>query len=109
MKIFQTTQMYLRYGGFQRDQSAFNERQWWTILKYSFFMILQYVYLFAVASTPRQYMNSIFMSTAGILIVISYLSIVFKTATIFDYIDDVEHVINGSECCQPFKMPDEFC
>lgn len=98
MKIFQTTQKYMSYAGFIRDQNTFNKRQSWTILKLTSFLALNYAYLFAEASTPRQYMNSIFMTTAGSLIVISHISVVLKTVSIFDSIDDLEKVINESEC-----------
>ena len=98
MKIFQTIESHMSLGGFIRDRGAFNTIQLWTISRSILFIILQMVYLFHVANTTRQYMDSIFMTAAGILIFISYLSMAINTTTIFDLIDDLEKVINASEC-----------
>lgn len=98
MKIFQTIQKNMRHSGFIRDQNAFNKTQTLVIFKSIVFLTLQFVYLLRVANTPRQYMDSIFMSTVGFLIVISHADIAIKTAKIFDLIDAFEQTINESEC-----------
>lgn len=118
MKIFRTFRKNVKAGGFNRDQGAFSEVQLQTIFKAFISFILQCVYLFHVANTPRQYLDSIFMTTAGeeisllsielstntllstfagFLIVISYISFVFKTTELFDFIDDFEQTINESK------------
>lgn len=97
MKIFQISQKNLVFCGFIKNQSAFNKYQLWTIFKSIAYLVLQFLYLFRVANTPKQYMDSIFMTTAGILIVISHIGVASKTATLFNFIDDVEQAINESE------------
>lgn len=97
MKIFQTTQEYMEYGGLIRDRAAFNIIQMWTIFKSVAFLILQFVYLVHEADTPREYMDSIFMTSAGFMIFISYMSIAIENEAIFDMIDELELAIQESE------------
>lgn len=100
MKLFQTTQNIMASVGVKKDQDAFDKIKFWMIMISSpLFLTLQIVFVFHEADTPRQYMDSIFMTTTGILVFISTLSIVFRTKKIFDTIADTERLINGSECC----------
>ena len=97
MKIFQTIENDMRYGGYIRDRGAFNTIQIWTIFRSILFVIMQIMYLIHVANAPAEYLDSIFMTAAGILIFISHLSVCLKTAVIFDLIDGLEEPINASE------------
>lgn len=97
MKIFQTFEKNIKAGGFARDEGAFSSVQMQTIFKVIVSLILQSVYLLRVANTPRQYLDSIFMTIAGFLIAISYINFVFKTTELLNYIDDLEQTINESE------------
>lgn len=94
MKLFQTTQELMKYGGFERNRKAFNMINWSYIFLSTLFLTLLIVYAFHVAATPRQYMESIFMTVTGILIVISSTSTAIKTAEIFEIIDGFEHFVN---------------
>ena len=97
MKIFQFTQRNFIVGGFIRGQRAFNLKQSVHILISFTFVVLQFLYLFRVASTPNEYMISIFMTTVGLLVFISFISIVFKYDKLFDFIDDIEQTGNESK------------
>ena len=37
------------------------------------------------------------MTTTGFLVIISYISIIFNTVELFEFIDEIEQVINESE------------
>lgn len=99
MKILQTTQKNMEFGGLIRDQSAFNNTQLRTFFISAVFLTLQIVYPLHVANTPRQYLDSIFMTAAGYLIFISFMSIALKTTEVFNFIDDLEQRINDSKRC----------
>lgn len=97
MKIFRTTQKYMKYGGLMKDRGAFNIIQIWTFSKSITFLIMQVIYLVREADTSREYMDSIFMTSAGILIFISYADIAMQNDVLFHVIDELEKVINESE------------
>lgn len=97
MKIFLTAQKNMIYGGLIRNERAFNEVQLWTIFSFIASFISEFVYLIHVANTPRQSMDSIFMTTVGCLITISYISIAHRTTELIDFIDAFEQIINDSE------------
>lgn len=102
MKVFQTVQKYLAYLGFnQNDQNALNSRQFFTALNMIAMFILSLLYLFVVANTPREYLDSIYMTSAGLGLMTSYFSIVYKARELFDYFDDGEQLINNSEYILP--------
>lgn len=68
------------------------------------FMGMLYIYLGCEASTLRQYMDSILLSTVGTLGTIAYMSKVFKYATMFELIDDIERAVNESEFTWKFRQ-----
>lgn len=96
MKIFQTIEMNMEPSGFIRNQRPFNLKQCDRIVKITLFNAL-FIYLVHEANTPTQYMESILITTAGILITIAYMSLVFEYATIFKLIDDIEQDVNESK------------
>lgn len=96
MKIFQTIQKKLANVGFARDQNALNRTQLEFIFKGYFLFFLFGMYPLRVASAPNEYLDWIFMSTSGILIYLSYMSIIFEMRTIFRFIDGAEEAINES-------------
>lgn len=101
MKIFQSIQKNMRPGGLTRDQPPLNKVQKKQIFKCILFLILQFVYFFHVANTPRQYMDSIFVTTAGLFGMVSYISVALKTPKIFDYIDAIEEMTIDQSRCLP--------
>lgn len=97
MKILQTIEKSMESGGFIRNQRPFNRTQSEHFMKMLSFLAMLFIYLGCEASTPRQYMDAILLSTVGTLGTIAYLSQVFKYATVFQLIDDIERVVNASE------------
>lgn len=55
------------------------------------------LYLVYETKDTREYMNSIVMSTAGILGLTIYVYTIFKMASIYDLADQYEAAINGSK------------
>lgn len=104
MKIFQSIEKSMESGGFIRNQRAFNRTQSEHIVKMLSFMGMLYIYLGCEASTLRQYMDSILLSTVGTLGTIAYMSEVFKYATMFELIDDIERAVNESEFTWKFRQ-----
>lgn len=98
MKIFQTALKLFSSCGFTKNESAFNGRQLFLFSICVVALVFQFMYLFRVADTPKQYMDSIFMTAVGFLVFISHVGIVFKTAMMFDVLDDIEVAANYSEC-----------
>lgn len=98
MKFFQTTRKSLAWFGFEKHRSAFNSTQRWIIFVSILANILQIVYFFRMSTTPKQYMDLIFSITTGILVIISTISTMFKTAKIFEIMDDIERIVTESKC-----------
>lgn len=97
MKIFQTTKLNLASMDLDANQSLFHKMQLLHILQGFLAIVLQCIYLIYVASTIREYMNSIFMTAFGILAYIVYWSMIFQTKTIFEFMDEFEKAINKSK------------
>lgn len=94
MEIFLTVKKNLASLAFVPNQRPFYTNQL-IHTSYGFLaIILQCLYLFFDAETIKEYMDSIFMTTVGILVYVGYLSMVFKMVTIFIFIDDMEQVVN---------------
>lgn len=97
MKAFQQVRMNLASLGFRPNQSPFNKTQLWTYVKVFLSLLLLCLYLVREANTPKEYMDSIFMTAATFFILIGRVSTLLQNATIFDLIDSIEKVITGSE------------
>lgn len=103
MKIFQTVQKHLASIGYRANQNPFNLQQLTIIFMGILAIFSQCVYLFFIANTTKEFLDSILMTTIGILVFISNLSTVHKTATIFIFIDSVEKGIHGSMLLSTFE------
>lgn len=97
MKIAQIVQKNLASIGYRADLRPFNKQQLWILLERMLILVSLFVYLFHVATTFRQYMDAIFMTTVGILMYISLVSTIAGMETIFILIDEMEQIINESE------------
>lgn len=97
MKTFQAVRQNLVKIHVSADQRWSDNQLLFHICECIFAIILQCIYLFCVANTPEELMNSIFMTTAAILVFISYLSILLKIAEIFFFMDTIEKIVNKSE------------
>lgn len=97
MKIFQTVQKQLASIGYRPNARPFNSDIVRQCLKYSLLTTGQVVYLFNFANTPTEFINSVFVTAIGILVLSSFISTAWKMKTIFIFIEETEEVINGSE------------
>lgn len=97
MKIYQTIQMNLALLGFKENLRPFNKRQKLCFVAFFISLATIYVYLLCVASKPKEYMDSIFVTAVGSFVCISYISSVFKMETLFIFINGMEEGVNGSE------------
>lgn len=97
MKLFESVKSKLARIGYNANQRAFNTEQLIFLLKKALVNTLVGVYLFHVANTPKEFLESIFMFTVGILALIANLSTIYKTATIFKFIEYGEELVNERE------------
>lgn len=65
MKLVQEIQKLLALEGFSPDKGVFNSLELWIYLKCVCALALQYLYLFCVANSDKEYMDSIFMTTVS--------------------------------------------
>lgn len=91
-KIFHTIQSKLALIGFEKNLRPFNVRQNWTIIMASISLTTLVIYPLHLATTPKEYMDSIFVCGVGSLVTISHFSIIPKTETVFTFIDEIEQV-----------------
>lgn len=96
IKIFQTAKKQLELSEIYAYKPIFCKQQIFEVVQSIVTISSQCVYLFCVASTTREYMNSIYMTMVGILVFICYLSAIFKKEITFFFIDDLEATINES-------------
>lgn len=98
MKILQTVKKCLALEGYCANRGAFNRLQLWIGFKCIVGLFFQTSYLFfGLPKTPKEYMDSIFMSMVGITVFISFVSTVFKTEKIFEFMEKIEEIVNARE------------
>lgn len=110
MKIFQNVQKNLAFIGYSENQRPFKNRQLIFAFLSAWSIMAQFIYLFCIADTQKEFMEALFMTVASILIYISFLSTVLEMKTIFLLIDVVEKLINKSELfiLSTFETSTEF-
>lgn len=102
MQLFQTTRKHLAALGFIPKHSChrhhhFNKQHFRNILIAILTIASEYVYIFREAGSIDRYMHSCFMATVIIAINISYVTLIFKTTEIYDFIGNFEKLTNQSE------------
>lgn len=97
MKIFESAKQMLVLIDLDANQRPFHRNQLLHIVQGFLAIILQCLYLVYEANTVREYMNSIFMTSTGILVYIAYWNAIFKATLIYEFIDYYETIVNGSE------------
>lgn len=97
MKIFQTVQMHLALMGYGANRPIININTIGEILQRTLAIICQFVYLIRHANSPKDIIDNLFMTAVAILAIISFTSTLLKKTTIFNFIDDVEKIVNESE------------
>lgn len=103
MNFFQTIKKSLTTLGLGQNQRPFNRLQLKFTLNSLTIMILEYIYLFHVASTAKEYMDALFMSSASTLFLIAFLSSIFKMTTISISMNMSEKTIEKREFCVEIK------
>lgn len=97
IEVFQQVQINLASLGHQSNQSPFNKIQLWIFIRVLLYLFFLCAYLVLEPNTPKEYMNSILITSAAISITIARVSTLFENDTIFDFIDGIGKTINGSE------------
>lgn len=95
MKIFQTVQRKFESVGVCRDRISFGLLELKHILAYILDFAMPYVV--RVAETPKEYVEAISDVAMIAVLLISYLSIRYKSQAVFKMIDELEEGINRSE------------
>lgn len=102
MKVLQKSQNYFAILGFSSEQSKQNH-----CLNYKIVLgwisigcefVASAVYLINMANSFDEYIQSICLTVAIIVVVTSFASMVFGMSTLFESIDNIESLIETSEC-----------
>lgn len=102
MKIFRITQEKLAELGFipnfnYHPHHHFNEHHVRAIFIGAFTICSEFVYIFEEADGVYDYMRSFFMAIAIIGIYISYVTTVFKTTELYNFIGNFQKLTNESK------------
>lgn len=97
MKILLSVKMYLASIDLNENKRLFHPKQLLHVVQGFSAIVLQCLYLVYDANTALDYMDSILMTAVGILVYVSYWSSIFKTTNIYDFIDQLEVIVNGSK------------
>lgn len=95
--MFQVIQKNLAFIGYDRTQRPFNKRQIEIGVKMVLCICLYCIHLVRVAKTPREYMESIFETSATVSIFISFISTVSNMDIIFTLIEKGEALMAESK------------
>lgn len=104
MKIFESAKMSLASMELDANKRPFHRKQLLKVMHSFLAIVLECLYIVYDANTAREYINSIFMTTIGIIVFIAYLSTIFKTTTIYNFIDHYETIVNESELQKAFEI-----
>lgn len=97
MEIFQVVQKNLALMGYRRDMRSFNKIQLRNGLERFLFLPTNLLSICYMAKTVDEYMVLTFVTAVVSLILISFVSTVHKTETIFKFINELEISINRSK------------
>lgn len=101
MKLFQSTQRKFAALGVTPNQSVqthpFNGKILTTYFLYLLSCIFFFVYFFHVANNFREYVISIYMTSATVVVTINYTTLICHSLNIFKFIENVEKMIGTSK------------
>lgn len=97
IKIFVLVKKNLALIGFGENNSAFDRSQLFRGFLGTVAPILGFIYLFHVASTAKEYIESIIMTMAGVIILLAFISMNIQFDNIFFFIHEFEEAINESK------------
>lgn len=97
MKLFKLLQKNLEDLGFSRNHQPFNRRHLLFYLE-GFLIFASFImFICFVANSVIEFMNSIYMISAGITTFVSFTSTILKAPTMFHFFDYIEQFVNSSE------------
>lgn len=101
MYIFQLTQRSFAIMGVYPNlwlrTHAFNGNIIKTYFIYLSSCILFFVYFFRVANSFSQYVISIYMTSATVVVLINFTTLVFQSQSVFEFIENIEKLIEKSK------------
>lgn len=97
MKSFQTVQANFKSIGIESSSVPFGQYKLKHIVVDIIAIILLLIHLAFVAETSREYMTSVFIITAAIFILMTYLNFRFNSKKIFKIIAEIQQTIDKSE------------
>lgn len=103
MKIFQPTEKFLESVGITLQSRSLNVRSSSVIMAFIVMLTLVCAFLFCEASNFREYTESIYISSVTIAAFLTYVSVIWKKESIFQFNDCFEEIVETSKCLQ-FKL-----
>lgn len=101
IKLFRTIQTNFALLGISSHQSVqqcpFNVRNLLTIFSIGFSAISTTINLLYIASSFKEYADSVYVTSSAVLTFVIYLLFVWKMRLIFELVDDLEKTCNESE------------
>lgn len=98
MEVLKTLKWSLQLLGYSSaNRRAYSTRQIQIIFASILVLSLQCAYVFHVANTDQEYLESIFLLSMSIVIFICFVSTIGETAAIFQLIDTAENVFIESK------------
>lgn len=97
MRIFNTVKKSLLSIDLDVNKPKFHRMQLLHVVQGFVAILLQCMYFVNDANTTNEYMNSILITSIGLLIYVAYWSSIFETKTVYDFIEYYETIINGSK------------
>lgn len=82
---------------FNKEKPRFHIRQCLRALEGFSGVTMQALYLFYNANTNKEFIDSIYMTSGGILIWVVYVDTILKTEMIYISIDEIEKKVNASK------------
>lgn len=95
--IFVTVKKNLESLALDANKLPFHRRQLLFIVLCLLAIVLQCLYLVNDEITTREYMSCISITTIAVLVYIAFWSAIFETATIYEFMDCYETIINERE------------
>lgn len=95
MKIFQTLRKQLAIVGISPSNQSFNERVFFGFSLFGCSVSSQFVYIY-VANSLMDSMECICSLSAGIIIFVCFVAVIFRKSTLFESVDNFEKLIDTS-------------
>lgn len=98
MKLFQLLQKNFEFLGFSQNLHPFNQRQLILYFEGVLILVSFVLFMFFIANSVKEFMNSFYLITAAIITIISFTSTVLKAPILFHFFDFIEQSVNSSKC-----------